>query len=241
MLARRRVVSNLKYKLAIFKEKMVSYTGQAAATGNSLTTQIPEIRRSSLSGCDLMKLPDNAPTGLSHQVIMMNPEMVVELRQTLASYLGHFKHAQTGGLIRSLFKKNNWIENIFIYVDGTIQERFAPKNEFRTLRSQIRFFRNQLDGFLLFVRMGKYIELYDNDAETMHKIAWVRLKKGFRGMKTAFGFPMSLKSTYLRKALEKGYSIAILEEGKPGKWIRHRYVTTIFKACWSECNHRGVP
>jgi DNA mismatch repair ATPase MutS len=79
--------------------------------------------------------------------------------------------------------------------------------------------------------MGKYIELYDKDAEIMRKIAWVKLKEGFRGMKTAFGFPMSLKSTYLRKALEKGYSVAILEEGKPGKWIRHRYVVTIFKAC----------
>jgi hypothetical protein len=210
MLARRRVVGNLKYKIAIFKENMVSYTGQyigqGATIGSSLTT--PE-----------------------HQVIMMNPGMVVELRQTIASYLGHFKHAQTGGLVRSLFKKNDWIESIFIHADGTIQEKLAPKNEFRTLRSQIRFFRSQLDGFLLFVHMGKYIELYDKDAEIMRKIAWVKLKEGFRGMKTAFGFPMSLKSTYLRKALEKGYSVAILEEGKPGKWIRHRYVVTIFKAC----------
>jgi hypothetical protein len=169
------------------------------------------------------------------------PEMVAELRQTLCSYLGHFKHAQTGGLIRSLFEKHNCLESIFICKEGHIQEKLAPKNEFRTLRSQIRFFLNQLDGFLLFIRMGKYIELYDKDAEAMHEIAGGVLKKGFRAMKTAFGFPINFKSAYLHKALEKGYQIAILEEGKPGKWIRHRYVTLQYLSMQGRVRPSGAP
>jgi DNA mismatch repair ATPase MutS len=124
--------------------------------------------------------------------------------------------------------KHDWLESIFIYKDGCIQEKYAPEIEFRTLRSQIRFFRNQLNGFLLFIRMGTYVELYDKDAETMHEIAGGQLKKGFRGMKTALGFPINMRKTYIQKALEKGYSAALLEEGKPGKWIRHRYVVTIY-------------
>ena len=97
--------------------------------------------------------------------------MVGEVRQTIASYLGHFKHAQSGGLIRSLFTKHDWLEYLFLLKDGNIQERFAPKNQFRTLRYQIRFFRDRLKGFMLFVSMGKFVELYDMDAEIMHAIA----------------------------------------------------------------------
>ena len=62
----------------------------------------------------------------------------------------------------------------------------------------------------------------------MQNILGGKLQKGFRGMKVALGFPVSRKSAYINKALANGYSVAVLEEGSHGKWIKHRYVSVVW-------------
>lgn len=57
-----------------------------------------------------------------------------------------------------------------------------------------------------------------------------------RGMRTALGFPENRTVEYIEKALERGYSAALLAEAGPGKWIRHRYVTRM----WLRCEDQGV-
>ena len=83
--------------------------------------------------------------------------------------------------------------------------------------------------------MGSFVEVYDADADIMYEISGAKLKKGFRGMRTALGFPENRTMEYIRKALEWGYSAALLAEAGPGKWIRHRYVTRI----WLRYEDRG--
>ncbi len=210
VLVRRRVVNNLKYKLALFKEKMVSIVTVGAGCGRSDR------------GCAAIK------SNITYQKITLDRFKVVELRQVLSSYLGHFKHAQSYQLVNSLFEKHAWLNFIFRYENEGIRERYVPKNEFRSLRSQIRFFRCLLEGMVIFCTMGKFIETYDNDARFMQNVLGGKLQKGFRGMKVALGFPVSRKNAYISKALANGYSVAVLEEGAHGKWIKHRYVSAVW-------------
>jgi hypothetical protein len=211
ILVRRRVVNNLKYKLALFKEKMVS-----------VVTVGVDCSRSGSSGVAI----NNTVT---YQKIDLDELYVVELRQMLSSYMGHFKHAQSYRLVSALFKKHTWLSVVFRYANDGIHLRYVPKNEFRSLRAQIRFFRSLLEGKMIFCTMGKFIEIYDDDAEIMHKVLGCELKRGFRGMKLAMGFPVSMKSAYIHKALANGYPVAVLEEGLAGRWIKRRYVGMV---CW---------
>ena len=206
ILVRRRVVSNLKYKLALFKEKMVSV----------VTVGVDCSR----SGSSSVAINSN----VTYQKIDLDELYVVELRQMLSSYMGHFKHAQSYRLVSALFKKHTWLSVVFRYSNDGIHLRYVPKNEFRSLRAQIRFFRSLLEGKMIFCTMGKFIEIYDDDAEIMHNVLGCELKRGFRGMKLAMGFPVSMKSAYIHKALANGYSVAVLEEGSVGRWIKRRYV-----------------
>ena len=162
-----------------------------------------------------------------YQKIALDAAVVVELRQIISSYLGHFKHAQSHRLVKALFEKHAWLNIVFRYENGRIHERYVPKNEFRSLRAQIRFFRYQLESMVVFCTMGKFIEIYDDDAKIIHNVFGGELKKGFRGMKMALGFPVATKSAYIHKALANGYSVAILEEGSQGRWIKHRYVSMV--------------
>jgi hypothetical protein len=45
-----------------------------------------------------------------HNIIHLREENLRQLRQTLASYLGHFKHANAFRLIRSLFEKYRYLK-----------------------------------------------------------------------------------------------------------------------------------
>jgi hypothetical protein len=211
ILVRRRVVNNLKYKVALFKEKMIS------------VTTVPVDCRCFSNGLAAINC------NIAYRIMTMNPELVLELRQVLSSYLGHFKHAQSHRLVQFLFAKHLWLNTIYQYLNCCIHLRYMPKIEFRSLRAQIRFFRCRLEGMLIFCRIGNFIEIFDNDAMVVHKFFGGKLKKGFRGMKIVLGFPVTMKRDYLLKAMANGYSVAFIEEGQPGKWIKHRYVSMIIQ------------
>ena len=121
MLARRRAVNNLKYKLSVLREKMVG----TFHYGSMNVTRL-----------------------------MMEPSAVVELRQTLASYMGHFRHADTFNLINSIISQNDWLLEYFVFHKGRLIERFSRKEAFRSMKSQIDFFRNRLKKAILFVKVG---------------------------------------------------------------------------------------
>jgi hypothetical protein len=161
--------------------------------------------------------------------MIMDPDVVIALRQIFSSYLGHFKHAHSHRLVQSLFTKHAWLNTIYLYFDNGIHLRYMPKIEFKSLKAQIRFFRSRLESKIIFCKVGKFIEIFDHDAEVMHKIFGGELKKGFRGMKMVLGFPISMKRDYLLKAMANGYSVAFIEESQPGKWIKHRYVSMIIQ------------
>ena len=196
MLSRKRVVNNLKYRLALFREKFVT---------------ISDINNRRF------------------ERILMEPDMIAELRQTLSSYLGHFKHANTFNLVKSLFEKNSWLKEIFVFHNGILTEKYKTRKMFRSLRAQVNFFRIALHNHILFFQVGKYIELYDDDALLMKNLFGLELKENFRGIKYVSGFPIHLTQKFIRLILLSGHTAAFIAEGEAGKYVCQRYVKEIYR------------
>ena len=92
----------------------------------------------------------------------LRPEAVAALQATLASYLGHCRHAQSAGLIRSLFARHPWLGNVLQPVDrgGAIALRRVDRpSGVTSLASQWRYFRRRYPGHLLLLHVGQCLEV----------------------------------------------------------------------------------
>ena len=196
ILSRKRVVNNLKYKLALFQDGF--------------------IQRFQAHGMNIRK-------------IIMLPEMVIELRQTLSSYLGHFKHADTFKLVNSIFEKNPWLMEYFVLHEGKLMDRFRYKGRFRSLRAQCLFFRSRLRETILLFRIGRFLEVYDTDAVLIYKSFGLKKWENYRGMKVAAGFPEWLEKKFVHKFFSLRKDLAIVDEGMAGKFVKDRYVKEIYR------------
>ncbi len=194
ILVRRRVVNNLKAKLAVFRKKMVS-----------------EI---CIGGKQVIK-------------IFLQPEAVIELRQVIASYLGHFRHADAYKLTQSVFEKHAWLNMIFTLRDGSIIERLKYKGCFRSLKIQLFFYRSRLAGCVLLFQVGGYVEMYGRDAVFAGQYLNCRVRCGFRGMDYAAGFPLRLTEKVTQKIVSLGRSCSFIAQGGDGRYVKNRYVREV--------------
>ena len=142
----------------------------------------------------------------------------------LASYLGHFQHANTANLVSALFEKNVWLKDIFFLKEGRLVERFKYKGVFRSLKAQISFYRARLQGCLLIFQVGKYNELYGEDTLQLSEKLKLKVVSGLRGKMEFVGFPKVLTDRFIRKTLPLGYNLALIAEGVMGRYVRERYV-----------------
>jgi RNA-directed DNA polymerase len=236
ILSRKRVVNNLKYKLALFRDKM--------------------IQPFQVHGLNVRKIVMRPAPHKPHPRESGNPEgAVMELRQTLASYLGHFKHANTFTLVNSLLAHNSWLREYFIFSKGKLMDRYKYRGVFRSLRAQYLFFRARLENTVIpphpalspllgerdrvrgservhtviFFHMGKFLELYDQDALTIAKPLGLEMRKDFRGMKYVAGFPIWMEKQFISKVLGLGKDLAILDEGMTGRFVKDRHVREIYR------------
>ncbi len=194
ILARRRVVNNLKYRLENFRPDFVK---------------------------------DFIVKGKNVRQIVTDPEKTAKLRQVLASYMGHFRHADTFRLLNSLFDSNPWLKEIFIFDNGKLKEKY-PIRGYRFFKTQVCFFRQKLKGHVVFFRVGRYIELYEEDAFLIHTLCPLRLNPDARGMKQKAGFRKHRFPLYLRKILGAGHSAALVEESGIQGSICERYVQSVY-------------
>ncbi|MHB8808738.1 MAG: MutS N-terminal domain-containing protein [Desulfobulbaceae bacterium] len=107
-----------------------------------------------------------------------------------------------------------------------MRERFRHQGEFRSLRGQVRFFRSRLPEVILLFRVGRYVELYDEDAGTVAGLAGLKVRKG-RGMRSVAGAPARMLERLRDRLLAAGYDVAVIDEGGPGRYVRERYVREI--------------
>lgn len=196
VLSRKRVVNNLKYKLALFRERMIK---------------------------------EFCAHGMKIRKLILEPDVIREFRQTLASYLGHFKHANAFNLVNSIFTKNLWLREYLIFHNAKLIERFKYRGVFRSLRGQVHFFRYRLRETIVFFKIGNFLELYDDDVSIIGETLGLKARKDFRGMQYAAGFPVWLEEQFVDKVLSLGRDLAIVDEGMAGKFVKERYVREIYR------------
>lgn len=196
LLCRRRVVNNLKSKLA---ELRPSFVSEFSVDGQTVLN------------------------------IQTDPEKIVQLRQIVASYLGHFKHAKTHRLIASLFVRHDWLTDIFLLENGKLSEKGRLRRRPRFFRTQVGFFKQRFKDHVLFVRVGKYIELYDDDAVLMGSLSRLGISGNARGMKRKAGFLHYKFPIFIRKLLKAGFKGALLAEAATNDHIRDRYVSEVYR------------
>ncbi|CAN2042084.1 RNA-directed DNA polymerase [Candidatus Magnetomoraceae bacterium gMMP-15] len=206
ILSRNRVVSNLKYKLKLFRKKIILNISLA-----SLFPTFP---------CKVDK---------SVIKISLDPELIVQIRQTLSSYLGHFKHANCYALIHSLFDKHPWLKDIFEFYDGRISERLQHKGIFKSLKFQAAFFRSRFENHICLFQIGKYIEAVDDDALYLNSVLGLKVKKNFRKMKYVVGFQLRFKKYFIQRLLYAGCNLVIIEECGMGKYLKERRIAEIYR------------
>jgi len=163
-------------------------------------------------------------------VFSMKPETVYALKQVISSYLGHFKHANTWNLVHHIFKRHAWLAEYFFFVNGRLLNRFKHKGAFKTLRSQVIFFRYRLPFTVLFFQVGKYYEIYGDDVIELSTPFHLKINHPCRGMEYGAGFPRRRLSSFVEKTLGLGRNVARIDQDEiPGAHVRERYVCELYK------------
>lgn len=138
------------------------------------------------------------------------------LHSVLASYLGHFKHANSYRLIEGVFKHFSELGYFFELTwlaDGSLQllTLFDFKTVAGGIGSQYGYYVSCFKDSLLFFQVGYYYEFYaELPAEVVSLLKLRRLQRSSRN--AYYGFPCNKESEYLSKVLNLGYSVVIIHE-----------------------------
>ena len=192
-LVRRRVVGNLRAKLAAFAQGHVSATG----------LRLPAADRE-------------------------------QLRAQLASYLGHFAHADAWRLAHSLFDRHAWLGLIFRLREGCLVPRWEPPTA-TSLRAQVGWFRRACRPAIPLVQIGNRIALFEPDLGlALTRAPWLGRWRGARpeprpGLPPGLSWPVTCikgLGRSLRQA-EQAYAL-IAEEGYLPGGIKRRVLRYLF-------------
>jgi hypothetical protein len=94
--------------------------------------------------------------------LRLPPAARERLRAILASYLGHFAHADAWRLSQSLFAPPGWLGRLFEWHQGRLVPRWEPA-AVTSLRSQVQYFRHQFPPALVLVQVGNRVALFGPD------------------------------------------------------------------------------
>jgi hypothetical protein len=190
---RRRVVGNLRAKLALFEQTQVTATS--------------------------IRLPARGGD---------------RPRAVLASYLGHFAHADAWRLVQSLFARNGWLGRLFRLHDGRLVPRWEPSGV-TSLRSQVAYFRRAFHPALPLVQLGNRVALFEPDlAVALAGAPWLARWRAARaearaGLGPGLSWPLSHLKGLGRSLRQAGQPYAyIAEEGYLAGGMKRRVLRFLF-------------
>lgn len=186
-------------------------------------------------------------------VIHLEHDQRERLRATLASYLGHFKHANSIRLIQSISQRFSWLPQLFhLYLHGKIlhqgyvlMPRWQPI-QVSSLRSQWRYFKSQHPNALVIMQVGRVYEVYDQDALLMQQYFQRPLVPqkaiGRYGVKHCLRYHVAAVKElcqHLRKA-EIPYQL-IIEEGYLRGGMKRRVLRQLYYCGFLQANTNQWP
>jgi hypothetical protein len=146
-------------------------------------------------------------------------KLLDELAATLSSYLGHFKLANSRGLLQSLWKRFAFLSEYFAFdkVRWRLVRKHPMPKEIRMVRRQYRYFRWQYPEDVLFFQVGPFMEFYDiGEHDWIAPLGLRRMRWNRRGAR--YGFPASQIQHRLEILLAQGRRVTLIGEqpGEPG-------------------------
>jgi len=150
-------------------------------------------------------------------VLRYDHVMLEKLIATWASYLAHLKMANSYGLRQKLLARFAWLGQFFTAQRWKLKRFDEAPGWIHSLKGQYRLFLRKCSGSILFVRVGRFYELYDRQAELSLRVLGLRRIEARRGFRTRCGFPCHLKEMYVRKLVNLGLPVCVVNEGD--SWI----------------------
>ena len=111
------------------------------------------------------------------------------LRATLASYLGHFRHANAVRLVDSLWQRYPWLAPLFqCRADYRLRPLWEPASV-TSLRSQWHYFKQMHPTMVCLMQVGNRVELYGRDAQYLATLLGGGVTTERHGFEQAFSVP----------------------------------------------------
>ncbi|MDK9719074.1 MAG: reverse transcriptase domain-containing protein [Trichlorobacter sp.] len=160
----------------------------------------------------------------------LHEEPLRRLRQTLASYLGHFRHANARQLIRGLFKKFVWLQELFsLDTDCRLHPCYEPTSIPANLKEQYCWVAEQYSGLCIFFQVGRFCEWYGEQAEHFSRFFGLALQKDRRGLGSTCGFPLRLLQSFKKRIRAACVPYVVIgERGYYPTGLKKRVVTELF-------------
>jgi RNA-directed DNA polymerase len=148
-----------------------------------------------------------------------------KLRAVIASYLGHFKQADSYQLQRAIFSQHSWLAEYLEIIDLSSTVKLArnktaclalkPRYQLPKIWSgiidQYGYYRHHYPGSIVLFQVGSYCEFYhqldDGLLRLLHLNPLISSKR-----KALYGFPLRKAEYYKQLLLKHGYSVLIVKE-----------------------------
>jgi len=207
-LPRRRVVGNLRDKLAEFKEELI---------------------KSASLRHDPSAL--NRETGLQPWVIRYDSERLEKLLAVLNSYLAHLEKASSVNVVREILEEHNWLFLYFRFDGFHARRTWKPPRDFSSLAAQYHWFRQTWPESVILFQVGCYVELFGRDA------IWAQDRFGLTLLRPRFwnqhrvGVPASMTDRFAQRCANQGRDVLIVREtGYPLWTLRERFPDLLLRA-----------
>lgn len=139
-------------------------------------------------------------------------ERLEALLAVVNAYFAHFAHACSHRLQMGLRGRFDFLNVYFAHVGGKVVRRYPFSGKFRDYPSQVCAIRRCFRGEVCFVRIGRYYELYDEDARFGAERLGLKPQRPRRGFRARCGFHRSMLDRFTARAVSTGRAVVIVEE-----------------------------
>jgi len=162
-----------------------------------------------------------------YRLLHLHAETVHALRQTLASYLGHCRHANAYTLVNGLWARHAWLAEIFSLEEGKrLRPCYEPLATPGSLKAQYRWAVEWFGAMCIFFQVGNFFEFFGEQAERAAQRFGCALVAGRRGLGCQCGFPVRMLKSFKARARQLRLSYVVIgENGYLATGLKRRMVT----------------
>jgi hypothetical protein len=147
---------------------------------------------------------------------------VDRMAAVLASYMGHFGHADCYRLVQGLWQEFQFLGQYFHRHDDGIVRKDKVPVDVRGVAHQYRYYRHLFPGDVILFQVGRFMEFYQpGDAEVAQRLGLAPMQKNRRGAR--WGMPLGHSGKAIRRLLKEGRSVVLVRESEQNlEWVRER-------------------